>query len=123
MGFVETLTPKHTEEVKPGLFIQKYARGYRQIYPAAWEGKINWYNFIFGGKIRNLIWFFIILMVVFGFYMQTGDYIKFYDSFMQDPIEFCKNVTMLYDSPGQQLDWALGLERLNESSYIISGDP
>ena len=41
MGIVEALTPKDTEELRPGLFIQKTSKGYRQIKPLAWKGELK----------------------------------------------------------------------------------
>ncbi len=41
MSLIDSLTPKNTEEIKPGLFIQKTPRGYRQINPMAWNGEFR----------------------------------------------------------------------------------
>ena len=64
MDLVKMLTPKDTEEVRPGLFIQKTKKGYRQIHPAAWNGKINW-----KGQIKSMISFrtiFTIALILFN---------------------------------------------------------
>ena len=47
MNFTKVLTPSDTEEIKPGLFIQRRGNKYRQISPAAWDGKIIWKNLLF----------------------------------------------------------------------------
>lgn len=78
--WLDALTPKNTEEVKPGLFIQKTATGYRHIHPAAWNGKINWKNLLIGGNaIRNFVWFAIIMFLVFAYWNDTNQYREFYE--------------------------------------------
>lgn len=90
MTLVNTLTPEHTEEIKPGLFIQKTPGGYRQIYPAAWNGQINWKNFLLGPNfIKSLIVFIIILLVCYGYYESTHAC----DEFQKDPCKYLDNIT------------------------------
>jgi len=117
MSFIEKLTPKDTEEIKPNLFIQRRGNYYRQIYPAAWNGKINWYNFITGGHWTKLFWFFIILFIVFGFYVQSGDYKKFHDLVMENPYNFCESIRI--ETPNRLNI----LEVLNESAIVIPDNP
>ena len=78
MNWVERLTPKNTEEVKPGLFIQKYKFGYRQIHPAAWDGKINWKNFLVGDNwLKHLMFFIILIVLCFSYYNNTKACVEF----------------------------------------------
>ena len=96
MDFVKALTPKETEEIKPGLFIQRTSKGYRQIEPAAWNGKINWKN-LFGGKnfLRNFVWFAIIIFVAWSYFHDTKEFREFYIEVNSNPAEFCKNVQLI----------------------------
>lgn len=94
MSFVKRLEPKNTEEIKPGLFIKKYSWGYRQVYPASWNGKINWYNFITGGSWTKLLWFFIILFLVFAYLNDVSEYKKFYEEVAENPSEYCAQVKL-----------------------------
>lgn len=87
---VRFLTPKRTEEVKPGLFIKRY-RGddivtklkkiqdgkfeeikkpkYNRITPAAWKGKINWITTIFGAHpIKSTLVFILILFLAWSYH-------------------------------------------------------
>jgi len=90
MSIIDSLTPKNTEEIKPGLFIQKIPKGYRQIYPAAWNGKMNWKNFLWGsGFLKSFIWFVIILIVVYGYYDSTTNC----SDFQADPCKYLPNIT------------------------------
>lgn len=90
MSFIDSLTPKNTEEVKPGLFIQKTSTGYRQIYPAAWDGIINWKNFLWGsGFLKSFMGFAILMLIVFGYYDST----KSCNEFQADPCKYLSNIT------------------------------
>jgi len=40
--------------------------GWRVIYPLKEDGKINWYNFLFGGNIVNVIIIATIVFVLIG---------------------------------------------------------
>lgn len=73
--FVKLLTPARTEEIKPGLFIQeKQLGGYRQIYPAAWNGKINYKNLIIGPNFwKSFFWFAIILFIAYAYQQDTKE--------------------------------------------------
>ncbi len=97
MNLAKALTPKETEEIKPGLFIQRRGNDYKQISPAAWEGKIIWKNLLFGGiNARNLIWFAIILFLAWSYFHDTKEYRDFYVEVNSNPIEFCTNVNLFY---------------------------
>lgn len=113
MSWIEKITPKNTEEIKPNLFIQKTKTGYRQIYPAAWNGKINWYNFLVGKHFwRGLIYIAIILYIAYWWYQDT----TYCREFQENPCDYLPNIT----------DYCLDLEevRSNErgDTYILSED-
>ncbi len=96
MNITKALTPKETEEIKPWLFIQQTSKGYRQIKPTAWEGKIIWKNLFFGGiTLRNLVWFAIILFLAWSYFYDTQNYREFYEEIIADPIEFCSKVNLV----------------------------
>lgn len=99
MDLTKALTPKETEEVKPGLFIQQTSKGYRQVHPAAWNGKINWKNFLLGSNfLRNLIWFLIIVFLAWSYFHDVDVYKEFYEEVIADPALFCSNVTMGFET-------------------------
>lgn len=93
MTFVDAMTPKDTEEVKPGLFIQKSGKNYRQISPAAWGGKINWKNLIVGPNFwKGFIWFLIIIFLAWSFQHDVAQYKDFYEEVRGNPIAYCVKV-------------------------------
>ena len=95
MNLTKILTPKETEEIKPGVFIQQTSNGYRQVHPSAWNGKINWKNFLLGANpLRNLFWFFIIVFLAWSYFHDVDTYKEFYEEVLRDPVLFCSNVTM-----------------------------
>lgn len=109
-SFIKALTPKNTEEVKPGLFIQTTARGYRNIYPAAWNGKINWKNFIFGGSFFKTIgWFAIILFIVWSYQHDVAEYKEFYERVASNPLVWCQDVEKAYNEACSELSEQAGL--------------
>lgn len=121
--FVKALTPKNTEELKPGLFIQTTARGYRNVYPAAWNGKINWYNFFFGGSFfKTFAWFAIILFVVWSYQHDVNQYKSFYEDVVKNPIVWCQQVEQSYASVCSPQQEAAGLcNHINYSNLHIEG--
>jgi len=90
MSMINSLTPKNTEEIRPGLFIQKTNKGYRQIYPSAWNGKMNWNNFLWGsGFFKSFIWFAILLLIVYGYNDSTTRC----SEFQENPCKYLSNIT------------------------------
>ena len=89
MGWIERLTPRDTDEVKPGLFIQKTRTGFRQVHPAAWNGKVNWKNFLWGGSYRHIIWFMILMLLVYSYSIET----KTCKDFLENPCDHLINIT------------------------------
>ncbi len=96
MNLIKSLTPKDTEEIKPGLFIQQTTKGYRQINPAAWDGKINWKNLLLGGNfLKSFIWFAIIMFIAWSYFHDVDVYQSFYEEVISDPIAFCQDVSLV----------------------------
>ena len=90
MGWKESLTPKDTKEVKPGLFIQRWRGGWRQVNPACWNGKVNYRNLVFGGSIfKLLIVFAILLLLSYSYYTTT----RGCEEFQSDPCKYLPNIT------------------------------
>lgn len=89
------LEPRDTEEIKPGLFIQKKGKAYRQVHPAAWDGKINWNNMLFGGSVyKTFMWFGILLFLVWSYQHDVAQYKDFYENIQNDPVAFCKDASV-----------------------------
>lgn len=95
-NFIKSLTPEDTEEVKPGVFLQKRKKGWKQVYPAAWKGKINWGNFILGGPDfwKTTIWFMIILFLVFSYWHDTNELREFHDKVSANREAWCAGVPL-----------------------------
>lgn len=111
-SWIKALTPKDTEEVKPGLFIQtrgnpdslidrleKTVSGipikypwYKEVWPAAWNGRVKWYNFILGGRFwSTTLWFLIVMFLAWAYYHDVSAYKDFYERATSDPIAFCSD--------------------------------
>ena len=68
MSFVDSLTPKDTEEIKPGLFVQNRKGNYRVVNPIAWKGQWR-LDKQFGWK--NLITIVIVIFVAYTYINET----------------------------------------------------
>ncbi len=86
MSFIDSLTPKDTEELKPGLFIRKRGEVYRQINPIAWNGKWR-LNKQF--KWGNLIMIILVLAIAYSYYTET----KFSRDLQENPCGILQNIT------------------------------
>ena len=83
----ETFTPKSTEEIKPGLFIQETKpEVYRVIEPICWEGK---YRFRKQFKVKSLITVLIIALVAWSYMTET----RYSRQLQIDPCELLPNIT------------------------------
>ncbi len=90
MKLRKSLTPKDTEEIKPGFFIQKWRGKHRQVNPIVWDGKYRWkeqMKTIF--SVRTFIWIGLILFLLWSYTNDVGEYKQFYEDFQDDPIGFC----------------------------------
>ncbi len=110
-GFwVKALTPKDTEEVKPGLFIQKKLGRYRQVHPSAWDGKVIKKNLFFGGDfVRSFIFFAILMFIVWSYQHDVQAYQDFYLEVSGDPLAYCSDVQTAINVPCTEQNERLGL--------------
>lgn len=77
------------------MFIKKTGKGYRQVYPAVWNGKYNLRNMFLGRDfMKSFIWFVIILFLAWSYFNDVDAYQEFYEEIIADPVEFCANVNM-----------------------------
>lgn len=96
MNFKDAFTPKNTEEVKPGLFVQKTKKGYRQIHPGVWKGEIRWKNLLLGPNfMKSLMWFAIILFLAWSYFHDVQQYQEFYEDVNSNPALFCSKINPL----------------------------
>ncbi len=90
MSFIDAMTPKDTEEIKPGFFIQKIAKGYRQVHPLAWSGKFRWKEQLKTiVTLRTMFTFAIIIFVAYAYIHDVQEYKDFYKNITSNPINFC----------------------------------
>lgn len=68
MSLIETLTPKNTEQLRPGLFVQEKKGNYRVVNPIAWEGKWR-LNKQF--SYRNMITVVIVIFIAWTYFNET----------------------------------------------------
>ncbi len=91
MSFADRITPADTEEIKPGLFIQKKLGGYRHIQPAAWNGKVIWKNFLLGANpLRNFAFFLVLMFIIFAYTNDVSQYKQFYENVAGNPFGYCQ---------------------------------
>lgn len=86
MSFQKSIEPKDTEEVKPGIFVQKYRGAYRVVNPISWKGKWR-FNKQFGW--RNLATVLIIGFLAFTYFEETN----FCRALEENPCEILPNIT------------------------------
>ncbi len=93
MRLIDHLTPKNTEELKPGLFIQKRGKGYKQIYPIAWNGKIRYkeqWATIFSW--RTFFTVGLVLFIAWSYLHDVKEFRDFYIEVSSNPVLYCTNV-------------------------------
>lgn len=110
MSIKDSLTPKDTEELKPGFFVQKQGNKYRQVQPIIWKGKWRLKNQI---EWRDI--FFIALII--GLFFGGQNYVRFYEETITDPAAFCalNNITSIDVG---QIKW----EVTDENTFDLSLD-
>ena len=100
MSLAKALTPQNTEEIKPGLFIQKKGDSYRMIKPMAWNGKVLWKEQL--KTIFTLRTFFTIAIVLFLAYSYIHDiqeFKDFHNEVMDNPDAWCGELAKLRIAP------------------------
>lgn len=90
MSLKEILTPKDTEELKPGLFIQKQVHknkvSYNQIRPLVWKGEWKLNNQIGWRTLINII---IIVFLAWTYFEETS----FSRELQENPCDILPNIT------------------------------
>jgi hypothetical protein len=110
MSFVDSLTPPDTEEIKPGVFLQKRFGKYRLIHPASWEGKMNWKNLFLGGNpLKHLVIFLFIVFLVWSYQHDIQAYQEFYINIRENPLGFCADLQHMIDVPCSEQNERHGL--------------
>ncbi len=90
MKLIDRLTPKDTEEIKPGFFIQKRKGSWRRVEPMAWKGEWRTkeqlksvFNF------RTLFTIAIIIFLAWSYFNET----EYCRELKKDPCELLPNIT------------------------------
>lgn len=97
------LTPKNTEEIRPGIFLQKRGEGdsiyYKVINPIVYNGK---YRLRHQFSWRNLIWIAIIVYLAWSYSKDIGTCKAITEQVKNNPQAFCKIITnsSFTDIPG-----------------------
>lgn len=101
MGFIiDSITPKDTEEIKPGLFVQQTKTGWRCINPLAWKGKFRTKEQLLTIiSPRVIISLAIIIGLVLLYINDTSQLLNFYQSVTDDPVGFCEDVAHVLTGP------------------------
>lgn len=121
MDLAESLTPQRTEEIKPGLFIQKTIKGkYRQIEPVAWGGKIRWKQQISSViSFRFIFTIAVVLFLVYAYNQDNSELVEFQSYVMTNTSQFCSDWQKISNalpcSTGRQAD---GSCLLNEEGVL-----
>lgn len=96
MSWIDSITPKDTQELRPGLFIQIKKDKYRVINPFAWNGKVRWkeqlqtiFNF------EQFIRIAVILFLVWSYVNDVSEYKSFYEEIHSDVEGFCNKATQI----------------------------
>lgn len=91
MNWKDALTPKDTEEIRPGLFIQSRPKNpdsieYRVINPICWNGKYRWRKQF---SWKNLITIIIIAFLAWSYLNET----QYARELAENPCELLPNIT------------------------------
>ncbi len=70
------------------VYMKKDFLGWKVVQPVKIDGKINWFNFIFGGK-RGLFFAIIVLVMAGLFYIGVGELVSTYEMIANNPCDFC----------------------------------
>ncbi len=108
MNFKKVFTPKDTEQLKPGLFIQTRYRNilndkgkviarephhYRKIEPVVWDGE---YRLKKQFSWRTLFTLAIIIFIVWSYVNDKEGYKSFFNDVTSNPIAYCDKIYQLY---------------------------
>ena len=115
MSFADSITPADTEEIKPGFFVQKRLKGYKQVYPFAWNGKIRYKEQLSSlFSMRTIITIAIIIFIAWSYQHDVDSYKTFYEDVQNDPTTYCLDHQTQYVNPD-------GVADLDNSEVIYEG--
>lgn len=118
MNIKKAFTPKDTEELKPGFYVQQRGDKYKQILPFVFEDKWLWkeqLRTVF--KLRTIFTIALIIFIAWSYLHDTGVYREFYEEVIEDPIKFCTWVNNNYEDGGDGSTFVLPVgDGFNRSS-------
>lgn len=127
MGLIEFLTPKDTEEVRPGLFVKTTLKGYRVMSPLAWNGKLRvkeQLKTVF--SLRTIFTIALVLFIAYSYIHDNSALLDFYKDVRGNPQYFCANVEKYFNGANcTQLDRVNGLcmnGEINISSFKLADE-
>lgn len=113
MSLKDLLTPKETEEIKPGLFVQKRGESkYRIIEPMVWNGKYRWKSIILGKDFwKHFIWFLLLMYLSWSYMHDTKECATFMDDIKNKSCTYCylSSQGKIYNNDGSQGNFNLSL--------------
>lgn len=122
MSFIDSLIPKDTEEIKPGLFIQKIPKGYRTINPMAWDGKFRTKEQLATViNFKTIFTLALILFIAYNYQLNTA----VCEEFQSDPCKYLSNYTTYCrasDESIQHVDF-FNLKNGTRNTNTLSGYP
>lgn len=87
MNLKEILTPKDTEEVRPGIFLQRRESGeYRIVKPIVWKGEWKLKQQF---SLRNLFMIILVLFIAWSYFEET----EYCRQLQENPCEILPNIT------------------------------
>ncbi len=119
MTLIDSLTPENTEEVKPGIFVQKHSGSYRVVKPLAWDGKLLIKHQL--KTVFNLRTIFTIVLIIFiaWSYMAETEYSR---KLQNNPCDLLQNITeYCYSDINYQR--TLGDNEFKWDDFTIQGNP
>lgn len=112
MNFKKVFTPKDTEQLKPGLFIQTRYKNilnkegniiarephhYRKIEPVVWDNEYRWkvqLKTVF--CLRTMITIALILFIAWSYVSDKQGYKSFFNDVTTNPVDYCNKIYELY---------------------------
>lgn len=115
MSLKDSLTPKNTEEVRPGVFVQKWfdtkrEGRYRVINPIFWDGKYRWRKQF---SWRNLITIIIILFLAWTYFNNTS----YCRQLQEDPCEILPDIQEFCSVKINEVDYGEEQYTVNIQNY------
>ena len=87
------------------VYLKKDILGWRVVYPVKIDGKINWFNLLFGGK-KMIVTLIIYLIIAFLIFKGINELTEQCRILANDPCAFCSEM-ITKGMGGQKLEWAI----------------